>query len=99
MERKMTNEAIELARLSTLIEGQRSMLNTILQDAEKTRAAVAHMQRDIDALKRDVAEMKPITQQFSNIRMMALGMLTLLSIMGGTVFAIWQYAKTVILSG
>ncbi len=95
----MTNEAIELARLSTLIEGQRSMLNTILQDAEKTRAAVAHMQRDIDALKRDVAEMKPITQQFSNIRMMALGMLTLLSIMGGTVFAIWQYAKTVILSG
>lgn len=95
----MTNEAIELARLSTLIEGQRSMLNTILQDAEKTRAAVAHMQRDIDALKRDVAEMKPITQQFSNIRMMALGMLTLLSIMGGTVFAIWQYAKTVILNG
>lgn len=95
----MTNEAIELARLSTLIEGQRSMLNTILQDAEKTRAAVAHMQRDIDALKRDVAEMKPVTQQFSNIRMMALGMLTLLSIMGGTVFAIWQYAKTVILNG
>lgn len=93
----MTSEAVELARLSTLIEGQRSMLNTILEDAEKTRNAVAHMQRDIDGLKRDVAEMKPVTQQFSNLRMMGLGMLTLLGMLGGTVFAIWQYAKSVML--
>jgi hypothetical protein len=38
-----------------------------------------------------------MTQQFTNIHMKALGMLMLLSIMGGTVFAIWQHARSVII--
>ena len=93
----MTGWEVGLARLSTLLEGQRDMLNTILEDAEKTRLQLTDMQRDIDGLKRDVAEMKPVTQQFSNLRNMGIGALALLSVMGGTVFAIWQYAKSVML--
>jgi hypothetical protein len=92
-----TMNAVELARVATMVEGQGAMLKTIRDDVEQTGRQLSQMQRDIDGLKRDVAEMKPVTQQFSNLRNMGLGMIILLSMMGGTVFAIWQYAKSVMM--
>jgi hypothetical protein len=94
---KIAMDAVQLARVATMVEGQGAMLKTIRDDVEHTGKQLSQMQRDIDGLKRDVGEMKPITQQFSNLRNMGLGMIILLSMMGGTVFAIWQYAKSVML--
>lgn len=92
----MASQAEALARLETLMEAQAKTLETLVAENASLGKKLLHLQRDMDLVKADVAEMKPVTQQFTNIRMMALGMLTLLSIMGGTVFAIWQYARSVI---
>jgi prefoldin subunit 5 len=92
----MASQAETLIRLETLMEAQAKTLETLVADYASLSKQLVHLQRDMASVKADVAEMKPVTQQFTNIRMMALGMLTLLSIMGGTVFAIWQYARSVI---
>jgi prefoldin subunit 5 len=92
----MAAQAETLIRLETLMEAQAKTLETLVADYASLSKQLVHLQRDMASVKADVAEMKPVTQQFTNIRMMALGMLTLLSIMGGTVFAIWQYARSVI---
>jgi prefoldin subunit 5 len=92
----MAAQAETLIRLETLMEAQAKTLETLVADYASLSNQLVHLQRDMASVKADVAEMKPVTQQFTNIRMMALGMLTLLSIMGGTVFAIWQYARSVI---
>jgi prefoldin subunit 5 len=92
----MASQAETLIRLETLMEAQAKTLELLVADYASLGKQLVHLQRDMASVKADVAEMKPVTQQFTNIRMMALGMLTLLSIMGGTVFAIWQYARSVI---
>ena len=92
----MASQAETLIRLETLMEAQAKTLETLVADYASLSNQLVHLQRDMASVKADVTEMKPVTQQFTNIRMMALGMLTLLSIMGGTVFAIWQYARSVI---
>lgn len=92
----MAAQAETLIRLETLMEAQAKTLETLVADYASLSKQLVHLQRDMASVKADVTEMKPVTQQFTNIRMMALGMLTLLSIMGGTVFAIWQYARSVI---
>jgi prefoldin subunit 5 len=92
----MASQAETLIRLETLMEAQAKTLETLVADYASLSKQLVHLQRDMASVKADVTEMKPVTQQFTNIRMMALGMLTLLSIMGGTVFAIWQYARSVI---
>jgi hypothetical protein len=92
----MASQAEALARLETLMEAQAKTLEKLVAENASLSSKLLHLQHDMNLVKADVAEMKPVTQQFTNIRMMALGMLTLLSIMGGTVFAIWQYARSVI---
>jgi hypothetical protein len=92
----MASQAEALARLETLMEAQAKTLEKLVAENASLSKKLLHLQHDMDLVKADVAEMKPVTQQFTKIRMMALGMLTLLSIMGGTVFAIWQYARSVI---
>lgn len=89
----MTTQQAALARLATLIEGMQKQLEDIAADAKQSREKIEHAQRDIEKLKDDVAEMKPVTEMVTSYRSMALGALGLMGIFGGSMYALWQWAK------
>lgn len=93
----MTTQTATIARLVTLMEGVQAKLDEIASDAKHSRDRIETAQRDIEILKQDVAEMKPVTEMVTSYRSMAMGALGILGLLGGSMYAFWQWAKAALI--